>query len=101
MDDVLAVAVGLEQRADQHHRGAGGADEAGQERAEGENAGIDPRRGLQVAPKLKPAGDHVQAEEQHDERDVFAEDGVLEHLEDRRQARFGGVAVGGPKPRVP
>ena len=36
-----ARGIGADQRPDQDHGGAGGADDAGDQRAEGENAGID------------------------------------------------------------
>ena len=47
MSIVRAPGIGADQRADQDHGGAGGADQAGDRRAEGEDAGIGrgvPRR---------------------------------------------------------
>ena len=69
--DVLALAVGFQQRANEQHRGAGRADEAGQHRADGHERGVRQRVGLQVARDANAAADRVQAEQQHDERNEF------------------------------
>ena len=70
--DVLALAVGLQQRPDEQHRGAGRADERGEERAQAEERGVRAGRGLEVALQQHAARDHEEAAEQHDERDVVA-----------------------------
>ena len=83
MDDAFAFAVGLEQQADEHHRRAGGADEAGEQSADGEDGGVDPRGGLDVAADDDAARDDVKAEQQREEGHVFLEHGVVEDREDR------------------
>ena len=89
-----------EQGPDQEHRGAGGADEAGQHGADGHERGVRERIGLQVAFDADAAADRVEAEQQHDERDVFLEDRVFEDRADETGIECAGAGahhmVGGP-----
>ena len=77
--DVLPLAVGLQQRADQQHGRPGGADEAGQHRARREERRIRRRVGPQVAFDANPAADRVEREQQGDEGNILAEQRVLDH----------------------
>ena len=95
-DDVHVVEprrIGAQQRADQDHGRAGGADDARDQRAEGEDRGVDERRAAQIAGHQNAAGDHVEREQQHDEAQIFAEHRVHEggdrrrHAVERRQRR--------------
>jgi hypothetical protein len=73
-DDVrlaLARRVGAQQRPDQQHRGARGADPAREQRAESQQRGVDDRRARERSAHDDPAGDHEERAEQHDERDVL------------------------------
>ncbi|MCY1289574.1 hypothetical protein D9M70_386710 [compost metagenome] len=73
---VLAVVVGAQQRADQQHRRAGGAHQRGEQGAEGQQAGIEHRRAVQVAPQQDAAGDGVEGQQQDDEGQVLGEQRV-------------------------
>ncbi|MNR01208.1 hypothetical protein D3C85_1170060 [compost metagenome] len=73
---MAAVVVGAQQRPDQQHRRAGGAHQAGQHGPEREDAGVQPGRAVQVATQADTAGHHVERPQQHDERDVFAQQRV-------------------------
>ena len=66
-----ALAVGLQQRTNEEHRGARGADERRQQRADAEEGGVGERRRLQVAREADAARDRVKAGQQHHERDVL------------------------------
>ncbi len=77
--DVLPLAIRLEERADEQHRGPGGADEGGEERPSGQEGGVRPRRGLEITVEEDAARDHVEAREQDDEGHVV-EGGVDEGL---------------------
>ena len=72
MDVVQPRGVGAQQRPDQDHGRAGGADDARDQRAEGEHRGVDQRRAAQVAGHQDAAGDHIEREQQHDEAQIFA-----------------------------
>ena len=65
------VVVGADQRPDQDHRGAGGADEAREDRADREQAGIDQRRAMDVAGDQDAAGDREERKQQDDEGNIF------------------------------
>ena len=69
--DVLPLAVGFQQRTDQQHRRAGGADETRQNGARGEKCTVGQGMGGQVALDANAAADGVQAEQENDERDVL------------------------------
>ena len=71
-----------------------------------EDRGVDRGRGAQVPLDLEPAGDHVQAEQQDEERHEVAEDRVFEHRQDRRPrpaprrgTRSRGTRSGPARPR--
>ena len=68
--DVRALAVGLQERPDEQHGGARGPHEGRQEPAERQEPGVGGGRRHQVASQQDAAGDHEQAGEQDDERDV-------------------------------
>ena len=93
--DVLASAVAPQERADQDHRRPGRADQARQHRPDRQDRQVDGRLRAKVAPKLNPSGDRIQAEQECHERDVFPQDGVFQHPEDRGKA---GVLVMVPEP---
>ncbi|MNV63943.1 hypothetical protein D3C71_1565650 [compost metagenome] len=86
---VAAVVVGAQQRADQQHRGAGGAGEAGQHGAGGQHAAIEQRRAVQVAVDVDAAGDGEQRHQQDDERHVLQHHGVQDVVADAGQAMVG------------
>jgi hypothetical protein len=100
MDRVLSFAVGFEQRTDQQHRRAGGADEARQKAADAHERGVGHRVGSQVAFDANAAADGVEAEQQHDERNVFLHHRVAENRLDvtdlHRAVGVGGNMVDGP-----
>ena len=75
--NVFAFAVGFQERPDQEHACAGGADETCDEGANGDEAQVDFRSCAQVSGDRDSPGDHVQREEQDDEGDVFRWDGVF------------------------
>ena len=84
--DVLPLAVGFQQRPNQHHRGARGADQAGQHRPPiGQECRIRRGMGRQIAFDPNAAADGVQAQQQHDERHVFVQQGVGQQIADRAQ----------------
>src|SRR5256886_4436071 len=78
--DARALAVGLEERADQEHRGAGGANARCEQGAGRENRGVHERGRGEVAAHEDSAGDHVEGGQQDDERDV-----LLRHVDERRR----------------
>ena len=77
--DVPALPIGLQERPDEQHGRARGADEARGDRTDAEEGRVHGRRGDEVALDPHAAGDHVQREQEDDERDVFREEGVGEH----------------------
>ena len=90
------LLVGAQQRPDQEHRRAGGADEARQQRADAEERGVDQRRARQRAAQVDAARDHEERAEQRDERHVLAQAWCsqcapscsdAEQVDDHRQAR--------------
>ena len=95
VNDALAFGIRLEQGTDEQHAGPGGADEAGEERPGGEKAGIGDRMSGQVTAQADAAADDVQAEQQHDERDVFGDDGVFEDRPDLMDAADREAVQGG------
>ena len=76
--DVFALFVRLQQRANQQHCRSGGADEAGQQSADGHERGVGERVGLQIAFDANPAGDRIEAKQQDDERDILGQDRVTQ-----------------------
>jgi len=82
MNDVFSLAVGVKQRSDKEHGGPGGADEAGDAGADGEEDDIGAGVSGEVALETDAAGDDIEAKEQDDKGDVFGEDGVVEDLVD-------------------
>ena len=92
VSDVLAFAVGFQQRADQQHRRARRADEAGQHAADGHERGVGERAGLEIAFDANAAGDRVQTEQQHDERHELGQDRIGEHGVD--EAGLHAASVG-------
>ncbi len=93
-DDDMGIAgafgIGADQRPDQDHRRAGGADDAGDYRAEGENGEIGARRTAQGAGDKNAAGDDIECEQQDDEAHIFGERGVHESGERGRCAECDG-----------
>ena len=72
-----------QQRADQQHGRARGAHHRGQQRAQGEQPGVEPGRTVQVALHQDAAGDGEQRQQQHDEGQVFGEQHVHAHGQGR------------------
>ncbi len=73
---VLAVPVGLDQRADQQHGGAGGAEQARDERAEGEHRRVGRGRADEIAADANAAGNDEQREQQDYEGKVVEQQHV-------------------------
>ncbi len=80
--------------ADQHHGGAGRAEQARRQRAEGEDRRVGRRRADEIAADADAAGDHEQREQQEDEGEVVEQERVQDlgrrraHAEhDARRAR--------------
>jgi len=71
VNNMFTFGVGLEQRADEQHAGAGRTDETGDTCADGKNDGVGEGAGGEISLEADPTTDDVQAEQQHDERDVF------------------------------
>ena len=71
VDLVATLGVGVEQRADQEHRGAGGADEARQDPADGQERGVVAGRRADVTGEEEPARDDEQRQQQGDELGVL------------------------------
>ena len=84
MDVVQPRRIGPDQRPDQNHRGAGSADDAGNERAEGEHQRIDQRRAAHRAGDHDAAGDHIEREQDGDEAEIVAKQRM-------RQGRQRGI----------
>ena len=80
--------VGFQHRPDQQHGRAGGAHQRGQQRADGQQPGIQRRRRAQRAPDQNAAGQCIQREQQDNERDV------LGHQRMRQQRQGGGTTEG-------
>jgi hypothetical protein len=80
--DVSALGVGLKQGPNQQHARPGGAHEACDRRADGQEGGVRGRPRNEVALEADAPADHVEAEEQDDERDVLDHDRVHEHADD-------------------
>ena len=76
MDVVQPRRVGPDQRPDQDHGGAGGADDAGDERAEDKRQRIDQRRAAHRAGDHDAAGDHIEREQDGDEAEIVAKQRV-------------------------
>src|SRR5580700_6014131 len=76
MDVVQPPRIGANKRPDQNHGGAGGADDAGNERAEEEYQRIDQRRAAHRAGDDDAAGDHVEREQDGDEAEIVAKQRV-------------------------
>ena len=77
--DLPALAIRLDQGPDQEHRRPGCADEAGQQRPDGHESGVRPWMGGQIAGDADSAANRIQAEQQHDERNVFVGQRVDQH----------------------
>ena len=78
MGIVRAAGIGADQRPDQDHGGAGGADHARHGGAEQQDAGIEQRRAAQGAGNQDAAGHHIKREQQDDEAHIFRQHGVHE-----------------------
>ena len=81
------AALARNERPDQDHGGAGGADDAGDQRAERQHGGVDQRRAAQRAGEHDAAGDDIEREQKRDEADIVAENGVGQE----RQRRVGAA----------
>ena len=69
-----ASGVGADQRADQDHGGAGGADHARDQRCRRRGcAALTSGRAAQVAGDQNAAGHHIEREQQHDEAQIFGQ----------------------------
>ena len=87
VDVVKARGIGAQERADQDHGRAGGADHAGDQGAEGEDRAVDEWRAAQVSRHQDAAGHHVEREQHHDEAQIFRQ----HHMHEGRDG--GGRAV--------
>ena len=74
----LARRVRAQQRPDQQHRGAGGADRVREHGAQAEQRGVEQRGSRERAAHADPAGDREEGAEQQDEGRVLL--GLLEQL---------------------
>ena len=79
---VPAVVVGAQQRADQQHRGAGGAHHAREQRAEASRPVLSAGVPCRLPRDVDAARDGEQREQQDDERHVFGQQRV-QHLVQR------------------
>ena len=79
VDHLPPLPVGLQQRPNQQHRRAGGADETRRQRTEPDEGRIDGGRGFQIPLDPHATGDRVDGEEQENEGYVFGTDSVDEH----------------------
>jgi len=70
---VLPFGVRAQQRADEEHRRAGGADERGDEGTEAQEQRVDAGIGADVPSEMDPPGDDEQREEQDDELRILHE----------------------------
>jgi hypothetical protein len=86
VDIVSAAFVRLEQRADQDHGGAGGADGAGDQCADRKQRRVDQRRAAQIAGDENAARRDVEREQQDDEGEIFGQGRVHEGGGSRRHA---------------
>ena len=73
---VFAVIVGPYHRPYHQHRRTGRAHDAGQQRADGKNAGIERRRAMQVAAHANAPGDHEQRRDQDNERNELGQESM-------------------------
>ena len=78
MGVVLPREVGADQRPDQDHRRARGADDAGHHGTECEDGCVIPGRASDIAADQNPARNRVEREQQHDEAEVLCQHGVNE-----------------------
>ena len=81
------VGVGAQQRPDQQRGRAGGADQAGEQRADAENSRVHDRRAHQRPAQADPARDREQRPQQGHEREV-----VAAGAQQQRRAAFGMAA---------
>ena len=88
---VLAVPVGLDQRTDQQHGGAGGAEQIRGERAEGEDRGVRGGRADEIAADPDAPGNDEQREQQIDEGEVVEQQRVQEFGRSRHHAEGDGA----------
>ena len=68
MDSVLALSVGAQQRSNEQHAGTRGSKQVGYQCAQGQDGGVDARRTWNVPGDQDASGDHIQREQEHDER---------------------------------
>ena len=68
MDSVLALSVGAQQWSNEQHAGARGSKQVGRQGAQGQDGGIDARRAWNMPGNQDASGNHIQREQQHDER---------------------------------
>ena len=85
VDVVEPVRVRADERTDQDHGRAGGADNARAQRAERQDRGVDEGRAAQVAGDENAAGDHVEREQQHDKAQILRQHRMHERGERGRR----------------
>ena len=86
MNVVDTRRIGTKKRPDQNHGRARGADDAGNQRPEGKDAGIDERRAAERAGDENAAGHHIEREQDGDEAEIVAKERM-------RQAGKRGVGA--------
>ena len=89
MHFVHPVVVGADQRTYQQHRGAGGAHDARQQSADGEDGRVGPRVAVQIAADMNAARYREQRDQQQDERNVLSEQCMHKLMRSRRGAEHG------------
>ena len=94
MFDVLAFAVDLQEGAYEEHGGTGGADEAGEEGTREHEHAVHGGPCGEIAGDADTAADGKEAEEQDNEGDIVAHDGMAQDGRNGGKAAFGaGKAV--------
>ncbi len=91
---VAPVSVGPDQRADQQHGGAGGAQQARRDRADAEEREIGAGRADEVARDPDPARHHEERQQQQDERQILVRQRVEQSLARRPGPAGGGIGQG-------
>ena len=87
VDVITPALVGPDHRTDQHHRGAGRAEKACRQGAEGEHCRVGGRRADEISADADAARNNEQREQQDDERQVVEKKGVQDFRCRRPESR--------------
>ncbi len=86
MGAILAVGIGAQQGADEQHGRAGGPHPAGKNGAHGQNAGVHAGTAHERARQAHAARHGKEREQQNDEGNVFAQNGMQHFIQGRAEA---------------